>query len=161
MNVRFRPIADISLGCQSAHVRHSLILLGLALLVSACSSPEERNQAEIMDRIESQIQLPRGAPPLASYARYYAFQNGKVVARYKVPEKPWPPEWNCSDLGSDGDLRPVECPQQPQELAAGKRRWLKNNLELPIVNDGGCILVNISFDPVTDKIELTECNASL
>jgi len=101
----------------------------------AATPPNSEAQAreELMDRIERQLRLPEGAAPLASYARYYAWQQRgddrrKVVAVY---------------LGV-GERTPG-------------RRWVEET-EFPLILDGGCGLVSLSYDLAAQRIEHVTCN---
>lgn len=132
-------------------------LLALRLMTS-CGQPPARNetaaprpyrppdtlptanldaeQTAIVDRIEREIRMPRGAEPLASYARYYAWQrdqaaSGTVLASYV--------------LGGAG---------QPG------RYWTREN-RLPALVDGGCTRVILSYDVATQRIHDTYCNGSI
>ena len=90
-------------------------------------------QEAIMDRIEREVRLPAGAAPLASYARHYAWQERgdgvrKVIAVY---------------LGV-GERTPG-------------RRWGTEN-DFPLILDGGCGLITLSYDVAAQRIEHVTCN---
>jgi len=130
------------------------------LCLSACSSPQERRQAEIMDRIEQQVKLPTGAEPLERYARTYAFKSrDRVSALYFLP-----------DLANDEGCRIAKgygpksagavarlCPP-PDGMKAGERRWFKDAEALPIIFDGGCGNIDIEFDLKTGSVIFAHCN---
>lgn len=125
-------------------------LLALFLAMSCAQAPAQNNdsaaqpppppaatadaeQTALMDRIEREIRLPEGAGPLASYARYYAWQQRgdgvrKVVGVY---------------LGL-GERTPG-------------RRWVEET-DFPLVMDGGCGLVNLSYNVAEQRIEHVTCN---
>lgn len=91
-------------------------------------------QDAIMDRIERDIRLPEGAGPLASYARFYAWQQReddvrKVVAIYD---------------GVTGAMPPG-------------RRWVTET-DFPLVMDGGCSIVTLSYNVAEQRIEHVTCN---
>lgn len=99
----------------------------------AASPATDAGQQAIMDRIEREIRLPEGAAPLATYARFYAWQERgdgvrKVIAVY---------------LGV-GERTPG-------------RRWVTES-EFPLVLDGGCGLITLSYDVAAQRIEHVTCN---
>ena len=91
-----------------------------------------------MDRIEHAVRLPDGAAALSSYARYYMHRDGKVSALYRIPDFPGP--------------------RRDDELKADNRRWVKDYNDFPIVLDGGCNIVDITFDETANRFERIECN---
>jgi hypothetical protein len=123
--------------------------LAATLLLAACSSESpiaverdkskavpppttEESLALIMDEIERQVRLPPDADELQKYARYYAFDGDKVIGTY------------MTSAGND-PLR-------------GKRVWLGDRRDLPVLMDGGCAVVNIVYDPLAQRVESTFCN---
>lgn len=124
-------------------------LFAATLLLAACSSESpvavesdkskavsrpttDENGARIMDEIERQVQLPPDAHELQKYARYYAFDGDKVIGTY------------TTSAGND-QLR-------------GRRLWLGDRRDLPILMDGGCAVVNVVYDPLAQRIERAFCN---
>jgi hypothetical protein len=124
-------------------------LLALFLAIGCAQAPAQNNQdapqaanppnteaqarEELMARIEREVRLPEGAAPLASYARFYAWQERgdgirKVIAVY---------------LGV-GERTPG-------------RRWVTES-EFPLILDGGCGLVTLSYDAAAQRIEHVTCN---
>lgn len=105
---------------------------GYALIIALLgAAPPPTEAAALMARIESMIAMPRGASRLTLYDRYYAWENRDDGVR-KV-------------LGTY-----VRGPQ-------GRRHWVNEN-ELPLVMDGGCDIVTLTYDLDTDRIERVECN---
>lgn len=94
---------------------------------------EAQAREELMDRIERQVRLPEGAAPLASYARYYAWQ----------------------DRG-DGYRKVIGVYLGVGERTPG-RRWVTEN-EFPLILDGGCGMVTLSYDVAAQRIEHVTCN---
>ena len=116
-----------------------------------------------MDQIEKQVQLPRDARPLRDYARYYAYADtGDVKAIYLVPfDDDLKPGEGCDELLEDFTSKQVPCPDldiPTMNLKAGQRRWMRDNRHLPAVNDGGCAVVNVSFDWKKGKVKEVRCN---
>lgn len=100
---------------------------------SAASPATDAEQQAIMDRIEREVRLPGGAGPLDSYSRFYAWQERgdgvrKVIAVY---------------LGV-GERTPG-------------RRWGTEN-EFPLILDGGCGMITLSYDVTAQRIEHITCN---
>ena len=115
-----------------------LLLTIAVLLLSACSTAEERQHLRLMEQIEKQVRMPTGSRPLAHYARYYAFdQHGRVSAIYTTFLEP--------------DYESLDLP-------LGQRRWVSDERKLPGISDGGCGVVEVLFDPATGEIERAECN---
>ena len=90
-------------------------------------------QQAIMDRIERDVRLPEGAGPLSGYTRYYAWQERgdgvrKVIGVY---------------LGV-GERQPG-------------RHWVAET-SLPLIMDGGCGLVTLSYNVAEQRIEHISCN---
>jgi len=110
----------------------ALLLLGCTQAQPAAPAPSpEEEQARIMDRIEALVRLPEGARPLAEYGRHYAWQS----------------RW-------DGARKVVAIYVEGESPG---RRWVAEN-RLPLVMDGGCGIVNLSFDVATGRIEGVSCN---
>jgi hypothetical protein len=123
---------------------------------------EERRQARLMDEIETRLALPPGAQPLSHYARFYAFEGpGKVIAVYMIPEPARPAGDHCVEMTADGNSHPVACepsPAWPPGVPAGHRRWVRDRREMPLIFDGGCIQITITYDLKSRKIESASCN---
>lgn len=91
------------------------------------------NEQAIMERIEREVRLPEGAGALASYARYYAWQQRddgvrKVIAVY---------------VNVTGE--------------SPGRYWVAENA-LPVIMDGGCGIISLSYDVAAGRIEHVACN---
>ena len=94
---------------------------------------EEQGRVALMDRIEREVRLPEGAGPLASYSRSYAWQQRE-----------------------DG-LRKVVAVYDNLTGAAPGRRWVTET-DFPLVMDGGCGLISLSYDVAARRIEHVTCN---
>ena len=93
----------------------------------------ETEQAQLMDRIERAVRLPDGAGALSSYARYYAWQQRE-----------------------DG-VRKVIAVYENLTGARPGRHWVAET-ELPVIMDGGCGVVSLSYDVAGQRIEHVSCN---
>ncbi len=70
-----------------------------------------------MDEIEHKVALPKGAMPLASYGRGYAFSSGgKVVATYLVPFPPIEMGKNCEVMLENLNSRPCTTQEIAEDL---------------------------------------------
>jgi hypothetical protein len=124
-------------GNQAAPAPTNQAAAAQALQPDPVTSPEVTQEA-VMDLIERQVRLPRGARPLASYARFYAWQRRtdgvrKVVATYTGQ--------SIADVTGAGP----------------GRHWVAENA-LPVVMDGGCGIISLSYDVATQRIEHVDCN---
>jgi hypothetical protein len=97
-------------------------------------SGAEAEQQAIMDRIEREVRLPDGADPLASYERSYAWQQRE-----------------------DGTRRVMGVYVSPDVGESRGRRWVAEN-QLPMILDGGCSMITLSYDVATQRIERVTCN---
>jgi len=107
----------------------SPLLLLWAATLGAAQRPAE--PAAIMDRIEATITMPPGASSMSLYGRYYA--------------------WESRDDGVRKVLGTYVRGERPE------RHWVHQN-ELPLVLDGGCDIVTLTYDFDADRIERVECN---
>jgi hypothetical protein len=98
---------------------------------AAPAAGSEAEQQAIMARIERDVRLPEGAGPLASYGRYYAWQDRedgvrKVLAIYVRGQEPG-------------------------------RHWVTET-QLPLIMDGGCSIVELTWNVAEARIETIGCN---
>lgn len=100
--------------------------------VAADLAPTPPGTDQIMDRIEAAVTMPAGASPLPVYDRYYA--------------------WEERDDGVRKVLGTYVRGERPQ------RHWVRQN-DLPLVLDGGCDIVTLTYDVDADRIERVECNS--
>ena len=150
-----------------------LSLLCLAVMTN-CVAPESEHQAQ-MTFIEETVQLPEDARPIDEYSRNYAWRpDGKIIAIYVVPFEPMggaPGYDDCVVIlenseekpCSDGDIAEIRQQDAANAAAfgeAGRSRWFSNHFELPSIFDGGCMQVEIVFDPRSQEIENVKCNGS-
>jgi hypothetical protein len=103
----------------------------LPIVLLALVPPLLPEPASIMSRIESAVAMPTGAAPLGAYGRYYALESRTDGVR-KI-------------------LAVFVREPSPQ------RHWVSQN-ELPLVLDGGCDIVTLTYDLDADRVERVECN---
>ncbi len=88
-----------------------------------------------MDTIERQVRMPKEALALTRYSRFYtAIKSGEVIGTY---------------VGSAHNDLPV-----------GQRRWVSDVYHLPAINDGECFIVNVIFEPKTNRVTQAFCNGA-
>lgn len=116
-----------------------------AIVLAGCAQPPAGNaadnaapaaapadeQAAIMDRIEREVRLPEGTRPLGEYGRYYAWQDRE-----------------------DGVRKVIAVYLHEPNPA---RHWVAETA-LPLVLDGGCGIVSLSYDVAAGRIEHVACN---
>ena len=134
--------------------------LAAILLIAGCTPAEQPQQAEIMDAIELDVQVPSGAPPLNRFARTYKYaSSARVVAFYFVPDDK-PDERFCSRIKEGGPQNGqvlLGCPP-PEGMKAGERRWLNDDVSLPDVNDGGCNYIDVEYDLKSKSVIRADCH---
>ena len=140
----------------------TLALTTLCLVLSACASPDQRERDQLTDRIEQRVVLPKGAPPLAAFARHYAFdKNGLVIGIY-LRGFSWPnPDDRCEELLKDLSTRQIPCTPDDangDRTFAGQRRWVEGTNQLPSITDGGCSMVTVIYDQRADAVKDIYCN---
>ena len=93
-------------------------------LVGSCASPAQRRQEALMNEIEASIDLPKGARPLASYARYYAYVTpDEIIGAYMIPHLDSLPGEQCEEISTNFATRTVPFRfQLPKE-----RKWAQAN----------------------------------
>ena len=118
-----------------------------------------------MDQIERQVRLPEGARSIEDYARYYAqSSNSKIIAKYLVPiSYDLGPDEGCEELLENFSSREVRCEPLPAfpGIAAGERKWLEDEGELPSMSDGGCMQVTVIYDRAKSAVTSALCNGTV
>jgi hypothetical protein len=114
--------------------------LALPFALFGCGPGEDQETAAVMNGIERQVQLPAGAQPVDSYARYYAMDyTGRVIAEYTTH---------------------VDWSNRQADLPIGHRRWLHDYGMLPGISGGGCRVVNIVYLPKEHRVASAVCNGT-
>lgn len=110
------------------------LTLVVALLAGCTEAEKPSSDNEAMaEKIERLVELPEGAGPIDSYGRNYATgDDGKVYAVYTAPHG-------------------------PEDTQAGASRWYENVDELPMIMDGGCSVVTVTYNPETEYVSAS-CN---
>jgi hypothetical protein len=136
-----KPVQFLALllaaGCAQAPAQNNQAVPKQALQPDPVTRPDVAQEA-LMDRIERDVRLPEGAGPLASYVRSYAWQQSgdgvrKVAAVY---------------VG--------EAIARQAKMAPG-RHWVALDM-LPVIMDGGCAIISLTWDIATQRIEHVGCN---
>ncbi len=117
---------------------------------------------DVIEAIERQVILPDKSAPISNYARLYARgPSGKVIGLYFVPN-PRSSEAVCSQGQFEGTVKTVDCAAMPkskwESVEANERRWVGQLSDLPIMSDGGCSIVNITYDTKRNLVESATCN---
>ena len=108
-----------------------LLRFALPFVLLAAAPAPAPDRESVMARIEGVVAMPVGAGALGAYGRYYAWENRGDGVR-KV-------------------LAVYVREPSPQ------RHWVDQNA-LPLVLDGGCGIVTLTYDVDRDRIERVECN---
>jgi hypothetical protein len=124
----------LTLGCAQAPAQDNAGRNQAAPPPPAPSAGNAAGQEAIMDRIERDVRLPQGASPLAAYSRSYAWQQR-----------------------GDGVRKVVAVYENLTGAPTGRRRWVAET-DLPLVLDGGCGLISLSYDVASQRIEHVTCN---
>lgn len=112
----------------------------LPLLLVGCTSSVDEHYEGMMNSVENTLVMPAAARPWREYARYYSAEpDGKIVGIFIIPD----------DRGGENVF---------YNLSAGKRRWVEDYRNLPSINDGGCEVLTVTFDPKSRKREGPFCN---
>jgi hypothetical protein len=110
-----------------------------AFSLAACASEAGHRHVQLMKKVEERVRLPQGAERLEQYARYYAIDGKRVVATY---------------------ITIVDSANQDYSLPVGQRRWLDNQHNLPVIFDGGCMVVNVVYDAKSSTAPNAFCNGA-
>ena len=149
------------------------VIYAIALTAGAGCLQAQASEHELIIRaIESAVQLPAGAKPLQEYSRNYAsLPDGKVIGIYVLPitSEPQRDDVGCEVALENFGSRPCTDAELAEGVArekasaelfgqANQARWFDDYRELPMILDGGCILVEIIFDPKSHRIQSAQCN---
>lgn len=157
-----------------------LSIISILGALTSCTS-NISDQKQIMETIESRIQLPEGARPIEAYSRNYArLPDNKILAVYIEPRErssiDATEDYGCEVMGSideNGELESRPCTEDELEETkemenaisesqgnANSSRWFKNSHDLPVMSDGGCLLIEVIFDLRSDSFDHVLCNGS-
>ena len=108
-----------------------LLAFSFAMAFSSSASETKMSPKDILT-IESNIALPKGAHPIATYSRYYYITDvdglNKLIGYYLYE--------NAKNPGI---------------------HWIQPN-SLPMMADGGCRVVHIEYDLINKKLLKARCN---
>jgi len=131
-----------------------------ALILTSCSTPEERRHDALMDQIEGQVQLPKGASPLDDYIRVYA-AGGKdqVIASYALSSVVSDAaKQECADVAIDGSAKAVPCVSPVVRAAKpGDRVWVSRSGDLPFQDVHGCEVITLAYKLSEQRFEELGC----
>ena len=124
-------------------------IAAMVILLTSCSTPEERKNEALIAQIEKQVQLPKGALPLNYYARFYADAgHDEVAAVYMLPsviEKMAAEQ--CEQLTGIDTSKSVPCvSSEIGKMKAGQRLWVGGQENLPFEVAPGCDVITLGFD---------------
>lgn len=110
-----------------------LLILSCKQLPQGPAKPLVDEHSRIMNKIENDVTMPSGAGRVRDYERLYAwhFESGSSHAISVIA---------TYQLG-----------------AKNERHWI-NELDMPVILDGGCSLVSLTFDRETEKIISISCH---
>ena len=137
----------------------SALIVVSSVLLASCSS-EERQHRALMDQIEKQVQLPKGAGALNDYARIYTIGgNDQVIAIYVLPSVvERAADQECEDLTTTGTTRMVPCVSpQVRKIKAGERSWVPTSASLPFEDVPGCEVITLAYSLRDRRFEELGC----
>ena len=149
------------------------MMLFILLLTTSDAAAVVPHQEALMDEIERTIVLPKGANPFQAYGRNYAFADDhKIIATYVLPSPPL----DLSKPGSCTSAAPPNFEGRPctkeevdellardarafaAQTKAGTRRWYSDRSKLPLISDGGCMMVTVEYDFANHRFLTVACN---
>ena len=114
-----------------------------------------------MNEIEATIHLPKGARPLASYARYYAYVTpDEVMGEYMLPHLDDPPGQQCEEINTNFTTRDEPCSfpaLEGKEVGANQRAWLSDWHNMPSGDDHKCGALTFAFHPASHTFDSLSC----
>ena len=131
-----------------------------AMLLTGCSTPEQRQHDEIMSRIDKQVHLPNGAGPLNDYIRGYTTGgHDQVVGIYALPSVVREAAKDrCTELTADGRGKPMPC-YSPLLLAAkpGDHVWVSRTGDMMFNSLHGCEVISVAYKVSEGRFEEVSC----
>ena len=109
--------------------------------------------------VADRLVLPQDAGPIQSYSRYFAPTKAGTVQVVYIQHEEGAREagerW-CQEEGSSGDQR---CKMPGYGITgAGQSLWFSDTEKLPELDDGGCALISMTFNPKTKQLSDLRCN---
>ncbi|WP_177204002.1 hypothetical protein [Sphingobium sp. AP50] len=100
------------------------------IALPGCTESSKRESEELMAKIETKIAMPQRAWPLKDYSRYYYW-------------------------ASDTDHRKV---YGVLSMDRKPGRWWVEVDEAPQIMDGGCSVISLTYDVLSDRVVSIFCN---
>lgn len=114
-----------------------------------------------MNEIEATIHLPKGARPLASYARYYAYVTpDEIMGEYMLPHLDDPAGHQCEEIETNLTTRNVPCSvpaREGKEVGANERAWLNDWHNMPMGDDDKCGALTFAFHVAAHRFDSLSC----
>lgn len=110
-------------------------IVGLTVFGAACQQGDVTNKA-LSSKIEKQLVAKHSDIDLQRFARFYAHENSVSVSAVYL-------------FANSG--------YEPMEGEAGKVYWVSSK-DMPEVMDGGCSVINLSYNKITDTLVSVFCN---
>lgn len=133
-----------------------IVLLPLCL---SCTAHQD-DHSQLIREIDAAVTVPEGALPLESYAGYYSMRpDGKIGVFYDGDVRDGGEKWateTCSEVASDDTFIDVPCSPDDRPRA-GERHWVEYE-RMPDAADGGCIFINVLYNPTAHRVERVFCN---
>jgi hypothetical protein len=127
----------------------------LLVLLSVSLTADEVRHERLMNEIEANLTLPKGALSLAQYARYYTEYHGQIHGAYTTKVEVRSKDYTCSEMQVDFSLKKVPC-AAIANLKPGQRRWVPFR-DYPAVAAEECGAVQIMYNPANRSFEYVEC----
>lgn len=110
-------------------------IVGFTVFGSACQKDDDTDKV-LSSKIEKHLVAKHSDIDLKRFARFYAHENlGSVSAVYLFANPGY----------------------EPMEGEAGKVYWVSTE-EMPEVMDGGCSVINLAYNKITDTLISVSCN---
>lgn len=115
------------------------IIFAISIVIIILSAPESdwMPSHDVVDKIESHIVMPEGAPPLQNYSRYY---SGRRFLLWKTVI---------------GVFLYDDHADRKKSINIIKKE------EFPVIFDGGCRFIRFEYDINSDRIQSIACNSPL
>lgn len=127
-------------------------------LISGCSNSNITENEKVINKIESEIHMPKSSNKIGEYSRFYSGDVKSVVHAVYIIQKLEHREFIKADCL---ELNTVSYPcNDPQFgiIEPNATKWIRDSRNLPIQNGGGCSYIEIKYDVRISKFIQIECN---